>query len=77
MPTLLRQQKKYEIRQTSTQKKKKRSSKNCFAKKLKNQKNQMYNKENAELLNGRLAMLGVVAAIGAYAVTGQLIPGFF
>jgi hypothetical protein len=37
----------------------------------------MYNKENAELLNGRLAMLGVVAAIGAYAVTGQLIPGFF
>jgi hypothetical protein len=33
--------------------------------------------ERAELLNGRLAMLGVVAAIGAYAVTGQLIPGIF
>lgn len=32
---------------------------------------------NAELLNGRLAMLGVMAAIGAYAVTGQLIPGIF
>ena len=31
----------------------------------------------AELLNGRLAMLGVIAAIGAYAVTGQLIPGVF
>lgn len=31
----------------------------------------------AELLNGRLAMLGVIAAIGAYAVTGQLIPGIF
>ena len=27
---------------------------------------------NAELLNGRLAMLGVIAAIGAYCVTGQL-----
>lgn len=31
----------------------------------------------AERLNGRLAMLGVVAAVGAYAVTGQLIPGVF
>ena len=33
--------------------------------------------ENAEKLNGRLAMLGVIAAIGAYALTGQLIPGIF
>ena len=33
--------------------------------------------ERAEQLNGRLAMLGVIAAIGAYAVTGQLIPGIF
>ena len=33
--------------------------------------------ERAEKLNGRLAMLGVIAAIGAYAVTGQLIPGVF
>ena len=33
--------------------------------------------EKAEQLNGRLAMLGVIAAIGAYAVTGQLIPGIF
>ena len=31
--------------------------------------------EKAEMLNGRLAMLGVMAAIGAYASTGQLIPG--
>ncbi len=31
----------------------------------------------AELLNGRVAMLGIIAAIGAYAVTGQLIPGLF
>jgi|TARA_B100000902_G_scaffold76207_1_gene81056 hypothetical protein len=33
--------------------------------------------EKAEMLNGRLAMLGVIAAIGAYAMTGQLIPGVF
>ena len=31
----------------------------------------------AELLNGRLAMLGFIAAIGAYALTGQVIPGLF
>jgi len=31
----------------------------------------------AELLNGRLAMLGFVAAVGAYALTGQIIPGVF
>jgi hypothetical protein len=33
--------------------------------------------ERAELLNGRLAMLGFVAAIGAYVLTGQIIPGVF
>ena len=27
-------------------------------------------------LNGRLAMLGIIAGIGAYLTTGQLIPGF-
>ena len=31
--------------------------------------------EKAEKLNGRLAMLGVLAAIGAYTITGQIIPG--
>ena len=31
--------------------------------------------EFAEKLNGRLAMLGVIAALGSYAVTGQMIPG--
>ena len=31
----------------------------------------------AEKLNGRLAMLGFVAAVGAYATTGQIIPGIF
>ena len=30
----------------------------------------------AEKLNGRLAMLGSIAGIGAYLTTGQLIPGF-
>ena len=33
--------------------------------------------KKAERLNGRLAMLGVIAAIGAYVTTGQLIPGIF
>tara|TARA_B100000886_G_scaffold46996_1_gene28892 strand:- start:1270 stop:1455 length:186 start_codon:yes stop_codon:yes gene_type:complete len=33
--------------------------------------------KDAERLNGWLAMLGVVAGIGAYAVTGQLFPGVF
>ena len=33
--------------------------------------------ERAEMLNGRLAMLGVIAALGAYALTGQMIPGIW
>ena len=33
--------------------------------------------EKAEQLNGRVAMLGVIAAIGAYVTTGQLIPRYF
>ena len=39
--------------------------------------NVMPHNEKAEKLNGRLAMLGVIAAIGAYCVSGQLIPGVF
>ena len=31
----------------------------------------------AELLNGRLAIIGWMAAIGAYITTGQIIPGIF
>lgn len=31
--------------------------------------------EQAELLNSRLAMIGFVAAMGSYALTGQVIPG--
>ena len=33
--------------------------------------------EKAELLNGRVAMMGIIAALGAYAVTGQVIPGIW
>jgi cell division protein FtsN len=33
--------------------------------------------EKAEILNGRLAMLGFVAAVGAYVLTGQVIPGIW
>ena len=33
--------------------------------------------EKAEQLNGRLAMLGIMAALGSYAVTGQVIPGLW
>lgn len=30
-----------------------------------------------EILNGRLAMLGFLAMVGAYLVTGHVIPGVF
>tara|TARA_Y100001970_G_scaffold163565_1_gene199906 strand:- start:3384 stop:3644 length:261 start_codon:yes stop_codon:yes gene_type:complete len=30
----------------------------------------------AETLNGRFAMIGLIAAMGAYLTTGQIIPGF-
>ena len=33
--------------------------------------------KNSELTNGRWAMIGFVAAIGAYVTTGQIIPGLF
>ena len=31
----------------------------------------------AETLNGRFAMIGFVALLGAYVTTGQIIPGIF
>ena len=31
----------------------------------------------AEIINGRAAMLGFVAALGAYFTTGQILPGVF
>ncbi|AFD02816.1 high light inducible protein [Synechococcus phage S-MbCM6] len=33
--------------------------------------------EKAERINGWAAMIGVVAALGAYALTGQIIPGLW
>ena len=30
----------------------------------------------AETINGRFAMLGIIAGLGAYLTTGQIIPGF-
>ena len=32
-------------------------------------------KVKAEKLNGRFALLGVIALVGAYITTGQIIPG--
>ena len=33
--------------------------------------------QNAEKINGRWAMIGLVALFGAYVTTGQIIPGVF
>ena len=43
-----------------------------------NPKEKIIEKEKvvAETLNGRFAMLGLIAAMGAYLTTGQIIPGF-
>tara|TARA_Y100001968_G_scaffold314258_1_gene339409 strand:+ start:605 stop:751 length:147 start_codon:yes stop_codon:yes gene_type:complete len=47
---------------------------------MSNQKNNTRNidpeKVTAERLNGYAALLGCVALVGAYATTGQIIPGF-
>ena len=44
---------------------------------LMNEKESDFIMEQAERLNGQAAMLGFVAALGAYATTGQIIPGIF
>jgi len=56
-----------------------RGQQNIFAKEpqVKVMEVSVTHNEKAEMLNGRFAMLGVIAAIGAYAVTGQLIPGIW
>ncbi len=36
----------------------------------------MFN-EKAELLNGRVAMLGFIIAVGTYLTTGQILPGIW
>jgi hypothetical protein len=33
--------------------------------------------ERAERINGWAAMIGVIAAMGSYAATGQIIPGIW
>jgi len=42
-----------------------------------NDQEQDFMMEQAERTNGQLAMVGFVAAIGAYITTGQIIPGIF
>ena len=45
---------------------------------MKNNETKSIEKEKvvAEKLNGRFAMIGFVALVGAYLTTGQIIPGF-
>ena len=54
---------------------------NIFAKetppRLMNEKESDFILEQAERTNGQLAMLGFIAALGAYITTGQIIPGVF
>ena len=54
---------------------------NIFAKetppRLMNTNEKNFLMEQAERTNGQLAMIGIVAALGAYVTTGQIIPGVF
>ena len=54
---------------------------NIFAKEppieIMNQNEENFIMEQAERTNGQLAMIGIVAALGAYVTTGQIIPGVF
>ena len=54
---------------------------NIFAKetppRIMNEKESDFVLEQAERTNGQLAMVGFVAALGAYITTGQIIPGIF
>ena len=47
--------------------------------KLSSQKDEILNNysEDAEQINGRWAMIGFVALLGAYISTGQIIPGIY
>ena len=42
-----------------------------------NDQEQQFVMEQAERTIGQLAMIGFVAALGAYITTGQIIPGIF
>jgi len=54
---------------------------NIFAKetppRLMNNNEENFLMEQAERTNGQLAMIGIIAALGAYVTTGQIIPGIF
>ncbi len=54
---------------------------NIFAKEppieIMNQNEENFLMEQAERTNGQLAMIGIIAALGAYVTTGQIIPGVF
>jgi len=52
---------------------------NMFAKEVPMQLDENYSSypKEAEKANGRWAMVGIVALFGAYATTGQVIPGIF
>ena len=52
------------------------SSNNLMSNSTKNLKTIEKEKVVAETLNGRFAMIGLIAAVGAYLTTGQIIPGF-
>ena len=42
-----------------------------------NQNEENFLMEQAERTNGQLAMIGIIAALGAYVTTGKIIPGVF
>ena len=52
---------------------------NMFATQVKTQLVENYTNypEEAEKANGRWAMIGIIALLGAYITTGQIIPGIF
>ena len=52
---------------------------NMFATQVKPQLVENYSNypEEAEKTNGRWAMIGMIALLGAYSITGQIIPGIF
>ena len=55
-----------------------RGQHNMFAKEPRVEVVKDYNHPTfAERLNGRLAMVGIIAAFGAYFSTGQIIPGIW
>ena len=39
--------------------------------------NQEQDFSSAELANGRWAMIGFIAGVGAYVTTGEILPGVF